>query len=299
VTSASADFLAERLQGIGGSDVASLFNVGWGCRRRLWLQKRATPETDPREDNLAMRLGKVLEPFFAARYVEETKRTVNYWPDLFVHPVHKFLIGHIDRFLHSGGPLEIKSVGRAAFFKYKRSGLPEDYILQLQHYMLVTETQQGAFCIGNRDSGDILYWDVERDEGICDSIKEQAGIFWDAMPGDMSLNGKLSPDDLRCHNCSYRFHCHGSGPVFRNETSEYLPGPDVTDLTREYMERKALEKEAKALVEEARQELETKLGDRTMVDAGCARIQFYSIRKKEYTVKAHTERPLRIYEVKK
>jgi hypothetical protein len=38
-----------------------------------------------------------------------------------------------------------------------------------------------------------------------------------------------------------------------------------------------------------------KMGDRTMVESGGAKIQYYTIHKKAYTVAERDERPLRIY----
>ena len=54
-------FAAERLTGLGGSDAASLLNIGWGCRRRLWYEKRNVEPDYKREENAAMELGQVLD----------------------------------------------------------------------------------------------------------------------------------------------------------------------------------------------------------------------------------------------
>ena len=46
-----AQFLQDRKQGVGGSDIASLFNIGWGCKRRLFYDKTNTPEDFPRDSS--------------------------------------------------------------------------------------------------------------------------------------------------------------------------------------------------------------------------------------------------------
>ena len=138
-------FAEERLTGIGGSDAASLFNIGFGCRRRLWYQKTQTPEDFPREESDAMALGKALEPFFIEKYAQQAGRHIASVGDFMAHAEIPYLIVHVDAYVyddarftgqedvHLPGVLEIKSCGRGAFYKYKREGLPEDYILQLQH----------------------------------------------------------------------------------------------------------------------------------------------------------------------
>ena len=57
-------FLEERRTMIGGSDAASVLNVGYGCRRRLVMQKRGvTPDFDI--DSPQMERGRVMEPIIA------------------------------------------------------------------------------------------------------------------------------------------------------------------------------------------------------------------------------------------
>ncbi len=166
-------FLAERRTGIGGSDVAAMFSIGYGCRLALWRDKRNQTPDFPDETTGPMELGKILEPYFADKYAEITGRSITA-PGVARHPDQPELLVHVDRLIYDAargsepGVLEIKSVGRGAFYRYKREGIPEDYILQLQHGMLVTGLRWGAFAIGCRDFGvtresDLLRWDVERD----------------------------------------------------------------------------------------------------------------------------------------
>ena len=52
------------------------------------------------------------------------------------------------------------------------------------------------------------------------------------------------------------------------------------------------------MLDETNEELKSRLGDRTMVTAAGAKIQYYEIEKKAYTVAAHKERALRVYPAK-
>lgn len=301
---AREQWLEERRKGIGGSDCASLFNIGYGCRRRLWYDKRAVPEDFEREETKLMKLGRVLEPFFAEEFARQTDRIVSI-SNSCEHPTIPQLRVNADRLQWKTIPgfgmgiLEIKSVGREVFYRVKREGLPEDYILQLQHGMLVIGAKWGSFAIGSRDSGDLLWWDVDADQRIHEQILEEAPKFW-ALVENGPAPDRLDPEDRRCQSCSWRVTCQGealAGAPVRD--GDYEPDESLRPLVLEYIERRALRKEADELLSETKAELEQKLGDRGMVTAAGAKIQFYKFTKKEYTVKAHEERPLRVYEGKK
>jgi predicted phage-related endonuclease len=299
-----AAFLAERLTGIGGSDCASLFNVGWGCRRRLWYQKRQTPPDFPRDENDLMALGNILEPFFLDKYARETGRVVRREQEVYrrgpllVHPEATISDDHVS----FGVPLSVKSCGRAAFSKYKREGLPEDYILQLQQEMYVLyDAPWGAFAIGCRDDGRMIHWDVKADLALQQRIGEEATTFWYLLQ-DRDANmmpHRLSPDDSRCQNCEYRTTCQGSNLVHIEKQGDYDRDESLAELVLERQRAAALAKEAGELFEDATEALKDACGDRTMLLAAGHRIQYYSQDVKEYVVPARTQRPMRVYPPKK
>ncbi len=305
MTTDRAAFLAERKLGIGGSDAASLFNIGWGCQRRLWYGKRSTPEDFPREETDAMALGQFLEPWFAEKYAKQTSRHLEIQMHVYSHPIHTELRVNVDRFVWKDygdhgegfGVLEIKSCGRAAFYKYKREGLPEDYILQLQWGMMVTGATWGSFAIGCRDDGNLMYWDHEADAKLHAEMLAAGPAFW-ATVENGPIPDALEPDDRRCQQCEFRVTCQGSALVELAPESDYTPDESLRPLVQEFIERRDLRKEASELFEETKAELECALGDRTMVSSGGAKIQFYEFTKKQYVVPEHKERPLRLYPAK-
>lgn len=293
-------FLAERKLGIGGSDIASVFGIGYGCKRRLWFDKRGVPEDYPREETAAMKLGTILEPFFADEYARLTSRTIG---QTFSEPHRDFpeLRVNADRNIYMDDAttwvLEIKSVGRAVFYKIKKDGLPEDYILQLQHAMLVKDAPAGAFAVGSRDSGELLHWDVEANPDIHKAILEEGPKFW-ALVQNGPMPEALEPEDKRCQNCAWRLTCHGNAFAPTAEESEYETDETLAPLTREYEERRLLRKEAQELLDETKAELECKMGPRGKVQNSGGKVQFYEFTKKAYLVREHKERPLRVYPAK-
>ncbi len=296
-----AAWLAERKLGVGGSDLSSVFNLGYGCRKRLWLDKTGVTPDFPREDTLAMQLGRILEPFAAEQYSLLTGRAVSTIHSALVHPTIPELRVNVDRMImapqKTNGVLELKAVGRAMFFKSKREGLWPDAILQLQHAMVVTGTTWGAFGVLSRDSGELLHWDVDKSESIEKEILAEVPKFW-AQVENGPMPDALPPDDNRCQSCEYRTQCQGNALPGPDRGSGYEADESLRPLVLEYIERRALKKEATDLLDETKAELEYRMGERGMVTAAGAKIQFYKFTKKEYVVKAHEERPLRVYEAK-
>lgn len=274
------EWLEQRRLGIGGSDCASLFNIGYGCQRRLWYSKRNITPDFPRQETKLMRLGNTLEPLFSDIYAEETGRSVRVEKEPFVSAeipelrvnVDRTVVREKDSVSTDLGVLEIKSVGRAVFYKYKREGLPEDYILQVQHGLTVTGFAFGAFAIGNRDNGDLVHWDVERNNEICKEIALAAPIFWSQVQNG-PMPDALEPDDPRCGKCEYRVQCQGNA-LIQIETGEMPQVQELAPLVEEYIQRKALFDEAEALKDETAEELKTRLGDRQAVYAGERKVYF-------------------------
>ena len=273
-------WLAERKKGIGGSDVASVFSTGYGCRLRLWRDKRNEVPDYPREENAAMELGQFLEPYFAARYQQVTGRRVVERYEAMVHPRYPYLRVNIDRMINDTadtnrevGVLEIKSVGRSMFYKIKREGLPEDYILQLQQGILVTGSDWGAFAIGSRDTGELLHWDVMRDDALGALIIAEGGAFWqEVLSGEKP--DRLDPDDRRCQKCEYRRSCQGAALLDSQPSEGMAQDETLRPILTEYLERKVLLDQAEELTNESKEQLKTEIGTRQAVAVGGHKIYF-------------------------
>lgn len=303
-----AAFLAERRKSVGGSDIAAIYSIEYSCRRRLFYEKRDTPPDFPREETKAMRLGTFMEEFFAEEYARETGRGLR----KLAVPLHSDDSGvlrvNVDRVVSKDqeppsrssdfGVLEIKSMGREMYYRTKREGLSQSYILQLQAGMIAANSTWGSFAVGSRDSGNLIHFDVDRDDKLCKSIVEDAEEFWKLVENG-PIPDALEPGDRRCQSCEFRVTCQGNALVELAPESDYTPDESLRPLVSEFIERRALRKEAEDLFADAKSELESALGERTMIMAGGAKIQFYEFTKKEYVVKAHIERPLKVYEGKK
>ncbi len=276
-----AEFLQLRATGIGGSDASAVFNVGWGCARRLTYEKRGIEPDYPFEATDVMELGNVLEPFFADKYADKTGRTVSKAAS-FAHKIHPELRVNVDRLIlnvpgkDGTGVLEIKSQGRGAYYKTKREGLSPDYILQLQWGMVVTGLRWGSFAIGCRDTGELSWWDVEVDQSLSVEILIAGPAVWELIKSDAPLPDRLEIDDHRCSDCPWRTTCQGNALMRGSDHSKDLEyAEDLRGLLVEYDEVSAKFQEklpdgTKGTLDdlrlaEVREEIRTRLGQREAV----------------------------------
>jgi predicted phage-related endonuclease len=277
-------FLDERSKGIGGSDCASVFNVGYGCARRLWYEKSGAVPDYPFDESKAIRLGRLLEPFFADEYARETGRTLT-TPAAIMRMDLPMILVHVDRLVkrddNTWGAAEIKSLGRAAFYQARREGLSESYILQVQHALVCTGLEFGVFIIGCRDTGEIVYWDVPRDENICQLIESEAPAFWSDVLAGIAPD-RLDADDKRCRRCEYRRTCQGQAIETGPQRDESMPqAPELLPLLERYKELDAKYcvkigdewgTELDAEYAEVKEEIKAAMGDRQGAFVGRAKV---------------------------
>ncbi len=271
----------QRRTGIGGSDAASVFNVGYGCRRRLFYDKRGIEPDYPFDESLIVQLGNLMEPFFADQYQEKTGRPLSKsesrehprYPEARVNP-DRLINYPIEKHMVAGsdyGVLEIKAQGFGTYSKTKREGLSEQYILQEQHAMFVTGAQWGSFQIGNRDSGESMHWDVERKEDLQKELEREVPAIWKSIQSDDELPARLEVDDFRCSGCQWRRTCQGNALIHVSGKSDLIPAEDIRPILADYDQRKPLFDEAEALLEETKEALRSALVDRPAVCVGAGK----------------------------
>ena len=134
-----AEFLQRRKSGIGGSDVAAVMGVSpWKTPFELYRDK--TSDFIDVEESDVLHFGNVLENVIAAEFARRNDRKVQRRNKMYHHSKHPELIANIDRYILGGGILECKTCSAWASGKFGESGddVPDQYLLQCQHYMNVT-----------------------------------------------------------------------------------------------------------------------------------------------------------------
>lgn len=173
------EWLKLRSTGIGSSDVGTILGVNpFDTPYKLWLRKRG--ELPPIEENLAMRLGHILEPAVAQLYEESTgnmvqKDTEGDW--CAKSDKKDFLIASPDRICtdKEGGDilLECKTTRRAVNY----DNIPASWICQVQYLMYITELDNGAIA-WLKDGHDFGYKNMTKNEEFCGFIIEKVERFW-------------------------------------------------------------------------------------------------------------------------
>ena len=216
----------DRTRGIGGSDIHHLFSLKpYGCARNLWYEKTGVEADYPFFGNNATKRGNKLEALVAEEYAEEKSMLLLERDDAFTY--EDWAVGHIDRQIvpkiEPSGVLEIKVPGERMFRKIKKEGLPDSYILQFQHYLLLTRWAWGSFAIFWADGWELLTFDMEREEKIIYSISKAGRAFWEDIK-NRNAPERLNASDKRCGKCSYRTTCQGQHLLdTAKEAGEQIP----------------------------------------------------------------------------
>lgn len=178
-------WLAERKQGIGGSEAAAIMGLSpWSTPVTIWLDK--TGRSGPQEETEAMRIGTELEDFVARRYSQETGRQVQRFNKM----VHRgCLLGNFDRLVVKEGEKVASHMGEVRtdlLLECKTSsrewddGVPLYYQTQVQHYMGLEPNLKSAdvacLFLGRKH---FEIYRVERDQAVIDHMQRFITEWWD------------------------------------------------------------------------------------------------------------------------
>mgnify|MGYP000760272302 FL=1 len=138
------DWLNYRRLGIGGSDAAAIMGVSpFATIRDLYFDKIGiTPVIEEEEENwVAKEVGHRLEDLVAMIFAKKTGLEVFPVRKMFRHPLYPFMLADVDYFIRfpdgSIGILECKTCNYNAKDKWADDGIPENYVLQVRHYLAV------------------------------------------------------------------------------------------------------------------------------------------------------------------
>lgn len=174
------EWLRWRTKGIGGSDVSVIAGVNpFHSIFQLWLEK--TGQVEPEEtENDNTHFGNVLEPVVKKEFSKRTGLKVRAKRALLQSKEYPFMLADLDGVIYENGKMNLFEAKTASAYKQEiwEKGIPEEYVLQVQHYMAVTgaeKTYLAALVGGNR-----FYWKVvRRDEQKIAEIIALEKAFWE------------------------------------------------------------------------------------------------------------------------
>jgi predicted phage-related endonuclease len=262
------EFLAERQTGIGGSDVGSVYNLDWGCARRLAYAKTSVPEDFPQTETPEMERGTVMEHVCKMLYEKRTGRTVTLQP-MARSEQYPHMIVHVDGEVTSPakpgpGYCEFKVVNRFTMTKFRKSGIRDSYILQLQHGMIIKNYSWGSFGLLCVDPWRFEWFDVDADPEMQKSIIIGEREFWENIQQRILPPALEEVSDKRCLSCPWRKTCRGSEmaeEIKGQEKGDVISMPELAPLIQEAVEMSEIKAQAAELEEEARQAIKKAIGD--------------------------------------
>ena len=185
-----ADWLRYRTMGIGGSDVSVIAGINpYKSAYQLWLEK--TGQTEPAEsENEYTHFGTVLEPVIRKEFMERTGFKVRQKHMLLQSETYPFMLANLDGVVKVNGEMCIFEAKTASAYKLDewQSGIPPEYMLQVQHYMTVTDTKK-AYIAALIGGNHFLYKLIERDNEIISKIIAMEKYFW-----EVNVLGRIAPD---------------------------------------------------------------------------------------------------------
>lgn len=178
MTPSREEFLARRKQGIGGSDVAAVLGVSpYRTPYQVWLDK--TGQAPEREETEILHFGQVLEQVIADEFVRRNGVKVQRRNAMYHHKDHPELVANIDRYIVGGKILECKTCNAFAADKFGKDGdsVPDEYLLQVQHYMHITGIHEAVLAVligGNQ----YRQFELMYDWSLADFAAAKCVEFW-------------------------------------------------------------------------------------------------------------------------
>jgi len=179
----SAEWIAERRTGLGGTDLPKILGVSrFGGPMDVYMDKAGL--TAPIIESEAMRWGTILEQPVALEYAHKTGRKVSRAAGFLRHPVAPYLYANIDRWSDKKGTprkvLEVKTSGEFAakdFGEEYTDQVPADYLVQVMHYLNVTGKDEAdlAVLVGGQKH---RIYTIPRDDELIRGMDEVAWQFW-------------------------------------------------------------------------------------------------------------------------
>ncbi len=185
------EWLEWRRKGIGGSDASIVCGVNrYKFPLELWLDK--TGQIPFGEAGEAAYWGTQLEPFVKREFTKRTGIEIREVKQLLQSEEHPFMLANLDGICYDPNfgdcVFEAKTASAFKAAEWENS-IPDEYMLQIQHYMAVTGYR--ATYIAVLIGGNSFKWKlIERDEELIAMIISLEEAFWEHVK-----NGTPPPID--------------------------------------------------------------------------------------------------------
>lgn len=282
------EWIKWRNKGIGGSDASIICGVNkYKSPIELWMEK--TGMIEPTEAGEAAYWGTILEPIVREEFSKATGIEVGIEKSILQHPVHDFMLANVDGVIihpdYGGCIFEAKTSSSYRADEWENS-IPEEYQLQVQHYMAVTGFKAAfvAVLIG----GNTFKWKlVERDDELIEMLIILEESFWNCVVTNTPPPMDGSETSTELLNRLY--------PKSNTKSSISLP-QDALELIQQYEEASEQEKKYCELKDEASNKLKSMLGTNETGIIGGRIISWKSVSVERFDTKLFKEENQMLYE---
>jgi len=249
-----AEWLEYRRLGIGGSDASVVCGINqYKSPVELWMEKIGMLQNQ--EAGEAAYWGTQLEPLVRSEFTKRTGIEVALANQILQSESHPFMLANLDGTVenpnHGTCIFEAKTTGAFRGGIWDNGNIPDEYMLQVQHYMAVTG-YAGAYIAVLIGGNNFKWLFVERDEELISFLIQLESDFWGCVQSNTppSLDGS----DASTKFLSERFP--DSIPLSRIE----LP-PTALSLIKKYDVAASKVEEYATQKQEAENRLKEMLGD--------------------------------------
>lgn len=174
-----AEWLQMRKHGIGGSDAAAVCGLNrWRGPLDVYLDK--TSDKTEEKETPAIYWGNVMEPVLRTEFAKRSGLVVEEVPYLFNCREYPFMIANVDGIARekdgSVSLLEIKTANGFAVKDWD-NGLPQEYYIQVQHYMAVLDLAK-TYVVVLIGGNDFRVEEVARDDETIATVTALEADFW-------------------------------------------------------------------------------------------------------------------------
>lgn len=261
-------WLELRKTGIGGSDAGAVLGVNmYRSPLAVYLDKTSS-ETEPKEDNEAMRVGRDLEEYVSQRFTEATGLKVRRSNFMYRSLKYPYLIADIDRMVvGEEAILECKTVSAFGADGWADGDIPPSYRAQMYHYMVVTGKRRCYIACLIMGIG-FVYRCLEWDDEIVKYLIKKESDFW----LNYVISNKMPPTD-GSDSCDEII----SGMFPRAENMDVV---DLDDLEEKLVKREEILETVDELKKEASaidQEIKLALAEREYGESGQYRVTWGNV----------------------
>lgn len=178
----TAEQHAQRLTGIGGSDVGAILGLNkYRSALDVYLEKIGEVQPEDLSGNQAVHFGNVLEDVVAQEYERRTGAHVRRRNLAIVHKQHPFVRANLDRSVDGERKvLECKTANQYTAGSWGPDGsdeVPDSYLVQVVWYMLATGYRSAdlAVLIGGQD---FRIYQFAFDRELQEMVFEHCADFW-------------------------------------------------------------------------------------------------------------------------